>query len=319
MQKKVSIIMPSYNHEKYIGKAIDSVLRQTYKNWELIIVDDGSKDRSLEIIQYYLNNNGDKIRLFTHPNNANKGISQTYQLGLKNTTGDYIAFLESDDVFLEDSIAFKVDVLDKHAEAILVFTDLDIFGPSKRLLKFADNILNKLRAIIGENKYKPFLPIDILEACIVFSFSVVMVRERAFEKVYFSVPKKYESWIDWWLWAQLGISNKFIYVPEKKTKKRIHGENTALNKDVNYNAYRLKLINFIADYLNNNNTELSARLFEIAFRYDLNIKSIDKKDNMSNVFEIRALKMTSILFPFYLIRYLCKIVVKLIRVKKLIY
>src|SRR4030042_7089075 len=99
---KISVIVPSYNHEKYIGFAIESVLKQTFRNWELIIVDDGSTDNSVDIIKKY---NDPRIKLFIQ---TNHDAPYTINRGIKESVGEYIAILNSDDAFephkLEESI-----------------------------------------------------------------------------------------------------------------------------------------------------------------------------------------------------------------------
>ena len=102
----ISIITPMYNGAKYVSYTIDSVLAQTYSNWEMIIVDDGSKDNGAELVQTYSEKDG-RIKLFRQ---ANGGSSVARNNGLKNAKGRYICFLDSDDLwesnFLEEQIVF---------------------------------------------------------------------------------------------------------------------------------------------------------------------------------------------------------------------
>lgn len=77
----ISIITASYNYEKYIKDTIESVLSQTYSDWEMIIVDDGSKDKSRDIIKEYCEKDS-RIKLYTHEKNVNKGLAETIQLVL---------------------------------------------------------------------------------------------------------------------------------------------------------------------------------------------------------------------------------------------
>jgi glycosyltransferase involved in cell wall biosynthesis len=95
MNPEFSVVIPSYNHEKYIGKAIESVINQTLKDWELIIVDDGSKDGSVEIIKKYAEIDP-RIRLFKQ---ANHDAPYTINRGINLSKGKYIAILNSDDLF----------------------------------------------------------------------------------------------------------------------------------------------------------------------------------------------------------------------------
>lgn len=110
MHGKVSIIMPNYNCERFIHETIDSVLNQTYTNWELLIVDDCSTDKSVKIIQEYCEND-ERIKLFV--NEKNSGAAASRNWALREATGMWIAFLDSDDLWLpeklEKQLAFMVE------------------------------------------------------------------------------------------------------------------------------------------------------------------------------------------------------------------
>lgn len=102
----VSIITPCYNGETYLSQTIDSVLSQTYENWEMIIIDDGSKDRSEEIVRCYMEKDS-RIRFLQQPN---AGSAAARNNGIRNAKGRYIALLDADDLwepeFLDEQIAF---------------------------------------------------------------------------------------------------------------------------------------------------------------------------------------------------------------------
>lgn len=106
MNPKVSIITASFNYENFIKETIESVLNQTFKDWEMIIVDDGSSDNSVNVIKEYCQKDS-RIKLFTHPNNENRGLGETLKLGIKNSSADYLVFLESDDTISENYIGQK--------------------------------------------------------------------------------------------------------------------------------------------------------------------------------------------------------------------
>lgn len=90
---KISIIIPVYNAEKYISKCLDSILKQTYHNLEVICVNDGSKDKSQQIIEKYIKKDK-RIKAFFQ---KNKGIAETRNMGIRNATGEYIMFIDDDD------------------------------------------------------------------------------------------------------------------------------------------------------------------------------------------------------------------------------
>ena len=105
---KISIIMPAYNAEKFIEESIISVINQTYKMWELLVIDDGSTDETLKIV-YKLQKKDKRIKVYK--NDVNIGVSQTRNYGMKLSEGDWIAFLDSDDIWdiekLEKQINFS--------------------------------------------------------------------------------------------------------------------------------------------------------------------------------------------------------------------
>lgn len=104
----VSVIIPTYNREKLISRAIDSVIKQSYSNWELIIVDDKSTDRTKVIIEGFTNSDS---RIKYYINHRRKGPGGARNYGIEKASGDYIAFLDSDDEWLEQHLSDCIDVL----------------------------------------------------------------------------------------------------------------------------------------------------------------------------------------------------------------
>ena len=110
---KVSVIIPAYNGDRYIKEAIDSVLAQTYTDYEIIAVDDGSTDSTKNIIQQY----GDRVKYYSQ---TNQGVAASRNLGLSQAKGKYIAFLDQDDVFLPHKLASQVAVLERDSAIAMV-------------------------------------------------------------------------------------------------------------------------------------------------------------------------------------------------------
>ncbi|GAB4374235.1 MAG: hypothetical protein Kow00121_18360 [Elainellaceae cyanobacterium] len=116
----VSGIMIFLNAERFMEEAIESVLAQTYPNWELILVDDGSSDRSTQIALAYAEKHPEKIRYLEHEGHQNRGMSAARNLGIKNAKGNYIAFLDADDIWLPQKLERQVATLESQPEAMLV-------------------------------------------------------------------------------------------------------------------------------------------------------------------------------------------------------
>ncbi len=111
MLKKVSIIIPVYNAENTIGKCVDSVLRNSFKDWELVLIDDGSKDNSWHIMQEYAEKYSEKIRIFTQ---ENSGVAIARNRGIGYAQGEYVAFIDNDDYVDEDHLAKFVEEIEKY-------------------------------------------------------------------------------------------------------------------------------------------------------------------------------------------------------------
>ena len=118
---RVSAIIIVFNGEAYIAEAIDSVLAQEFGDWELVVVDDGSTDRTRDIVQSYVRADPERIRLLRHPDKGNHGMSATRNLGIAEARGEYVAFLDADDVWLATKLGDQVELLDSHPAAALVY------------------------------------------------------------------------------------------------------------------------------------------------------------------------------------------------------
>lgn len=109
------------NAQKFIEEAIQSVFAQTYDNWELLLVDDGSTDESTEIAQRYAEKYPEKVRYLDRENHQNLGISAARNLGIANAKGEYIAFLDADDIWLPNKLEQQLAILEAQPEATMLY------------------------------------------------------------------------------------------------------------------------------------------------------------------------------------------------------
>lgn len=128
--KKISIVMPVYNSEKYLYEAINSIQRQTYLNWELIVVDDCSTDNSREIL-HKLAIADKRIRPFFLDKNS--GAATARNAGIHMADGAYLAFLDSDDIWLEDKLQIQMSVMKENGYAF-TFTSYGLIDENGRML-----------------------------------------------------------------------------------------------------------------------------------------------------------------------------------------
>lgn len=116
----VSCIVIFLNEEKYLAEAIDSVVTQTYGNWELLLVDDGSTDSSEAIARSYCERLPGRVRYLTHDGRANRGMSASRNLGLRHARGEFAGFLDGDDCWYPDKLERQIAIFDQHPEAVML-------------------------------------------------------------------------------------------------------------------------------------------------------------------------------------------------------
>lgn len=128
MQPKVSVVVPTYNCAKYLHETIHSILTQTLGDFEIIIVDDGSTDDTEKLVQNYLHASGDKIKYIKQ---ENSGPACARNTGIRESSGEFISFLDADDLWLPNKLSAQIGAFDKNPHVGLVHTDSFRFGGSK--------------------------------------------------------------------------------------------------------------------------------------------------------------------------------------------
>lgn len=171
---KLTVFMPVYNREKYIKDSISSILNQDYKDFELLIIDDGSTDKSIEIINSFKD---DRIRLLK--NEVNKGVVYTRNRGLEEAKGEYILLLDSDDIALPGRLKRQTEFMEKNKDAIIVFSAYISSYPNGD--KFKSNIIEE---------YDKINPMMIFKNCIsngssMIKKSLVMEHDIRYRKDFF--------------------------------------------------------------------------------------------------------------------------------------
>ncbi len=212
---KVSIIIITFNRENYIHEAIDSILEQTFTDWEAIIIDDASEDNTEKIVKKYIDNNPN---IKYHKNEKNLGIARSRNKGIELARGEYIAPLDSDDIWLDkNKLQKQVEFLDiNHYYALLGGGIMHIDDQSKPIKKVLFPIYNSvIRNIILQ--YNPFAQ------------STLLFRKKiAIELGGYSTD--YKVCDDYELWLRMGIKYKFTNIPQILAGYRIHGGNITHTK-----------------------------------------------------------------------------------------
>ncbi|MGH2569040.1 MAG: glycosyltransferase family 2 protein [Bacteroidota bacterium] len=127
-QTLVSIILCTYNRAHLVGRAVASVFTQTYRNWELIVIDDGSSDNTGEVI-LRMATSEPRIIYLRH---ANRGLAESRNVGISLAAGEYITFLDSDDEYREDHLARRVELIGKKNATALLYGGIEYVGPEEK-------------------------------------------------------------------------------------------------------------------------------------------------------------------------------------------
>jgi len=229
----VSVVIPAYNASQYIKEAVDSVLAQTYNAIQIIVVDDGSQDGTKNVLEDYILN--DTIKYY-YQDNQGPGAARNY--GIKKSTGEYICFLDSDDIILPESIEKKVNLLDRNKDIQMVFTDLYAFDASSEenpeaYLKSHDFIQLFCDAVVFQDDPYYFFNKKYIDSAIKYNpfiqTSTVMIKKDVIDRVgFFDTELKAAEDIDlWFRICQVGEIG-FINEPLSRWNKYRNG----LTKDV---------------------------------------------------------------------------------------
>jgi glycosyltransferase involved in cell wall biosynthesis len=196
----VSIVIPSYNHERYLQAAIDSVLAQDYPRIELIVIDDGSTDGSAGILSKY----GERIRWEVQ---SNKGQVATLNKGWLMSRGEILGYLSADDLLLEGAVSNAVRCLEQHPEAPLVYCDFNLIDPDSAVIR---------RVRTPEFNYR-----DMVANMICPPGPGAFFRRSAFQKAG-TWHSGFKQMLDYEYWLRLGLHGPFVRIPEVLAAYRVH-------------------------------------------------------------------------------------------------
>lgn len=204
---RVSVVMTSYNQADLLAEAIQSVLDQTFQDFEILVVDDGSRDHTLEMVESLRNQRPDQLFLFTHPGHVNKGIVSTYELGMSKARGEYVAFLEQDDSWPSNYLMHKVDIFRTHPRVGVVFSPYKLVGKGAFGL---DMIFRQWLLQFAIVKKKPFNNFaNLLQSNNVATFSCFVTRKKLLDQI--PAANRSIAAYDWWVLVHLSTESLFYY------------------------------------------------------------------------------------------------------------
>lgn len=214
MTPRISVVIPSYNAKKWIRQTVDSVLCQTYPDFELIIVDDGSTDGTVDMVNSI---SDPRIRAYRYPNAGVRGPAAGRNRGLSHARGEFVAFLDHDDLWLPEKLAAQLSVLQENPEVALAYSWVDVIdekglrnGPASQTIVNGDAF-------------------DVLlKDCVPWTGSNPLIRRSAFQHVgLFSEGVGLAD--DWDMWLRIAEVYPFACIPKTHVLWRAYHSSTSAN------------------------------------------------------------------------------------------
>ena len=205
---KVTVVIPVYNGDRYLRESIDSVFAQTFDDYEIVCVDDGSTDDSAVLLQAY----GQRIRVVRQ---TNAGQSAARNAGVKVARGEYIAFLDQDDVWYPSKLESQVAVLDAEPDVVLVHCDFDRIDEGGQMLQRGAGTSERTSAL-GSTMGQ------LIGEALIFP-SAMMIRKDVYERIG-GFHHALQGFEDFDLMARLKAQGRFVMVEERGMAYRMHGK-----------------------------------------------------------------------------------------------
>lgn len=301
---KFSIIVPVYNVEKYIERCLDSLINQSYDDYEIIIVNDGSTDSSVDIIKKYLDNS--KIKLI---NEENKGLSAARNNGVKNASGDYLIFVDSDD-YIDKNLLLTLSKINGNYDLIKIQYQKVYDDRNEKVID--DIILNK------EYKSRDYF-MDNLKTCKPFEMAWIYIYKKSFylENNFSFKEGLYHE--DFGLIPLIILKSNNIYVTDF-VGYYYNQEGTSIMRTPDYKKTLKKAYDMldIFDYLYEevNKLNLDNKIKKYFNSYISNglidkIESLNKNDKKNYINELKKRKVFDLIVDDTIIRKIKKILLKI--------
>lgn len=276
----ISVVMPVYNAEKYLDEAIQSILTQTYNNFEFIIINDGSTDKSLEIIEKYKNQD-ERIILISR---ENKGLIYSLNEGINKSKGKYIARMDADDISLPERFQKQIIFMEANSEIGVCGTWLEVFGEGRKTTFWKIPLINK------ELKLKLIFSVP-------FAHPSIIMRKEIIDKYGLRYKEQYKNAEDYKFWLDFSKHTKFANISQVLLRYRYLETSVSRIADSAVDNSRYKIISSIfkeiLDDLEIINTEEENQLhFIIALNERLEKKYINL--NFLNLYLNKLIKANKV-------------------------
>ena len=204
---KVTVVMPVYNGERFLRGSLDSVFAQTFQDFEILCVDDGSTDRSAAVFEQY----GQRIRVLRQ---SNAGQSAARNAGVTLANGQYVAFLDQDDLWYPTKLMNQVAALDADSDVVLAHCDFDRIDDGGRMMQEGVGMSERAGALASPMG-------QLIGEALIFP-SAMMIRKTAYERIG-GFHHELQGFEDFDLIARLKQQGRFVMLEETGMAYRVHG------------------------------------------------------------------------------------------------
>ncbi len=231
----VSVIVPVFNGGRFLPIALQSVGFQDYGNLEVVGVDDGSTDKSLEILESFRESGSRPMKILTHPGGRRMGIAASYRLGLGHSEGEFIAFLEQDDAWEANRISTQIEIFETFPEVGVVFSDVHTWDEAGQVA--TDPFQALLNSTPKERPFRAFR--RLLWGNCLSTFSNVMVRRSQLQGSS-DIISEPEGFQDWMFLLQISRRCHFYHSNRSRTlwRQRPDSYHATLRREPGYRKRR---------------------------------------------------------------------------------
>lgn len=232
MAPKISVVIASYNHQDYIAETLKSLEEQTFGDFEVIVIDDGSTDKTVEVVRGFPS----RAQIFTQ---KNQGVAAAINRGISLAKGEYICLVDSDDTVLPDRFARQVAILDKSPQIGMAFGDALIIDSIGRQIGMFSDVYPVIQGDMAEK---------LLTKYCFISTQTVMVRRRLLERT--GPFEKPNPVCDYIKWIEIAYLSKAYYDPKPLACWRRHKESVSkkANKEKSYAQMRIGVKKILRKY-----------------------------------------------------------------------
>lgn len=270
----VTVAIITYNSDKFIKETLESVINQTYQNWKIVVGDDGSKDKTVEILREYKEKLGNKIELILAK--ENKGANENWNNITPYFTGDYVAKLDGDDLWLPEKLGKQVKYMESNKNVTLLY----------HYTYIKNDLKNEVMKVKQERLEGNCLEVFLENGCFLYSCTAMWKNKK---KIY--VPKNLKKVGDYYLWMALGEGGDIGCIPEYLSEYRLHGANvTIADNKIKYLEDNRRIIDYFSEKVNQSiykkavkNSNLDIGIFYYKKKKYLKAKKVLKGIKLSEI------------------------------------